>query len=212
MSASRGTYLLREAIRVPGLEDVPVLLEEYERLFVGPVRCHALLTESFWREDVPDIRDPHGAVHPRNQRRSTGAGLQVSSLSGRLPDHIASNSSHGLRVVLRRDRSRWPPAVRQAFAQGCRGLCRASPTRPKRFLPDLAVSHARLDSGNSRAIRCALRLMPTAGGAGRSHIGDVGTEPVRFARASLLPRLRRELPGRLLRWCLQRSALPRRLG
>jgi len=41
--------LLREAIRVPGLEDVPVLLEEYERLFVGPGQVPCPPYESFWR-------------------------------------------------------------------------------------------------------------------------------------------------------------------
>jgi len=32
---------LREPVRVPGLEEVPDLLDQYERLFVGPGQVHA---------------------------------------------------------------------------------------------------------------------------------------------------------------------------
>ena len=48
---------LREPVTVPGLDDVPEILDKYERLFVGPGQVPCPPYESFWRGDVPvDIR------------------------------------------------------------------------------------------------------------------------------------------------------------
>ena len=82
---------LREPVLVPGLEDVPALLEEYERLFVGPGQVPCPPYESFWREDVPvDIRRTLMGPCTADLRRAyLDLGLQVSWSSGELPDHIA---------------------------------------------------------------------------------------------------------------------------
>ncbi len=82
---------LREPVRVPGLEEVPRLLDEYERLFVGPGQVPCPPYESFWREDVPvDIRRTlMGPCTADLKRIYLELGLQVSARSGELPDHIA---------------------------------------------------------------------------------------------------------------------------
>jgi len=82
---------LREPVKLPGLEEAPGLLDEYERLFVGPGQVPCPPYESFWREDVPiDIRRTlMGPCTADLKRLYNAAGLQVSSNSGELPDHIA---------------------------------------------------------------------------------------------------------------------------
>jgi TorA maturation chaperone TorD len=82
---------LREPVRVPGLEEVPRLLDEYERLFVGPGQVPCPPYESFWREDVPvDIRRTlMGPCTAELKEIYSDLGLQMSSQSVELPDHIA---------------------------------------------------------------------------------------------------------------------------
>ena len=74
-----------------GAEETIVLLEEYERLFVGPGQVPCPPYESFWREDVPvDIR--RTLMGPCTAELKTiyrELGLQVSSGSCELPDHVA---------------------------------------------------------------------------------------------------------------------------
>jgi TorA maturation chaperone TorD len=75
----------------PGLTTAAPLLEEYERLFVGPGEVPCPPYESYWREDVPihlrrslmgpcvdDLRHLYGAL-----------GLSVAHQTGELPDHLA---------------------------------------------------------------------------------------------------------------------------
>ncbi|MGD0983037.1 MAG: molecular chaperone TorD family protein [Acidimicrobiales bacterium] len=82
---------LRDPVTIPGPEDVPALLDEYERLFVGPGQVPCPPYESFWREDVPvDIRRTlMGPCTADLNRLYLELGLQVSSQSVELPDHIA---------------------------------------------------------------------------------------------------------------------------
>ncbi len=82
---------LREPVTVPGLDDVPELLDKYERLFVGPGQVPCPPYESFWREDVPvDIRRTlMGPCTADLKRTYLELGLQVSPRLGELPDHIA---------------------------------------------------------------------------------------------------------------------------
>ncbi|MGD0874032.1 MAG: molecular chaperone TorD family protein [Acidimicrobiales bacterium] len=135
--------LLREAIRVPGLEDVPVLLEEYERLFVGPGQVPCPPYESFWREDVPvDIRRTlMGPCTAELKEIYLELGLQVSSLSGELPDHIAIELE-AMAYALSFDETE--PMARRLFdkhlAQWLPRLCRAVAHEAEGdFYRDLAV-------------------------------------------------------------------------
>ncbi len=82
---------LREPVIMPGLEEVPALLDEYERLFVGPGQVPCPPYESFWREDVPvDIRRTlMGPCTAELKQMYQELGLQISSRSVELPDHIA---------------------------------------------------------------------------------------------------------------------------
>ncbi|MGA2802775.1 MAG: molecular chaperone TorD family protein [Acidimicrobiales bacterium] len=81
---------LREPVRVPDLEEAPRLLDEYERLFVGPGQVPCPPYESFWREDVPvDIRRTlMGPCTAELKQVYSDLGLQMSSQSVELPDHI----------------------------------------------------------------------------------------------------------------------------
>jgi TorA maturation chaperone TorD len=73
------------------LEESLDLLDEYERLFVGPGQVPCPPYESFWREDVPvDIRRTlMGPCTAELKELYLELGLQVSSGSGELPDHVA---------------------------------------------------------------------------------------------------------------------------
>jgi TorA maturation chaperone TorD len=82
---------VREPVRLPDPEEALGLLDEYERLFVGPGQVPCPPYESFWREDVPvDIRRTlMGPCTADLRRIYNELGLQVSARSGELPDHIA---------------------------------------------------------------------------------------------------------------------------
>jgi putative dimethyl sulfoxide reductase chaperone len=70
---------------------VPALLDEYERLFVGPGQVPCPPYESFWRDDV-EIDLWHSLMGPctadlRNLYREIG--IDVNPAAGELPDHAA---------------------------------------------------------------------------------------------------------------------------
>jgi TorA maturation chaperone TorD len=134
---------LREPVRVPGLEEVPGLLDEYERLFVGPGQVPCPPYESFWREDVPiDIRRTlMGPCTADLKRIYLELGLQVSSRSGELPDHIAIELE-ALAYALSFDETE--PVARQLFQEHLSRwlprLCRAvAHEAAEVFYRDLAV-------------------------------------------------------------------------
>lgn len=71
--------------------DIAALLNEYERLFVGPAKVPCPPYESFWREDVPiDLRrslvGPCTAELDHIYRQ---LGIQLGKSCGELADHIA---------------------------------------------------------------------------------------------------------------------------
>lgn len=73
------------------LEDVPALLDDYERLFVGPAHVPCPPYESCWRDDVP-IDIWHSLMGPcaadlRSLYRRLGVDIPVGSAE--LPDHVA---------------------------------------------------------------------------------------------------------------------------
>jgi TorA maturation chaperone TorD len=74
-----------------GAVDSSELLDEYERLFVGPGQVPCPPYESFWREDVPvDIRRTlMGPCTAELKELYRELGLQVSASSCELPDHVA---------------------------------------------------------------------------------------------------------------------------
>lgn len=119
---------LREPVIVPDLEEVPALLDEYERLFVGPGQVPCPPYESFWREDVPvDIRRTlMGPCTADLKRMYLELGLRVSSRAGELPDHIAIELE-AMAYALSFDET--GPVARQIFeehlAQWLPRLCRA---------------------------------------------------------------------------------------
>lgn len=78
--------------RLPVSRDAaPALLDEYERLFVGPGHVSCPPYESFWREDVPvDIRRSLMGPCTADLRRLYGElEIELAPASGELPDHVA---------------------------------------------------------------------------------------------------------------------------
>jgi len=73
------------------LEESLDLLDEYERLFVGPGQVPCPPYESFWREDVAvDIRRTlMGPCTADLKALYNELGLELSSESSELPDHVA---------------------------------------------------------------------------------------------------------------------------
>lgn len=67
------------------------LLDEYERLFVGPGPVPCPPYESFWREDVPiDIRRSLMGPCTADLGQLYGRlGLELAPASGEMPDHVA---------------------------------------------------------------------------------------------------------------------------
>ena len=67
------------------------LLDEHERLFVGPGPVPCPPYESFWREDVPiDVRRSlMGPCTADLRRLYAELGLEMAPAGGELPDHIA---------------------------------------------------------------------------------------------------------------------------
>lgn len=86
------------AVTSPGLPEAPAageelqaLLDEHERLFVGPGHVPCPPYESYWRDDVP-LRLRRTLMGPCTEELRSlyaGLGLAVTSSSGELPDHVA---------------------------------------------------------------------------------------------------------------------------
>ncbi len=83
----------REPVMVPAAApgDVPALLDDYERLFVGPAQVPCPPYESCWRDDVPidiwhSLMGPCTADLRELYRR---LGVDTPAGSAELPDHIA---------------------------------------------------------------------------------------------------------------------------
>jgi len=74
-----------------GPHDVHALLDEHERLFVGPGRVPCPPYESYWREDVPvDIRRSLMGPCTADLRRLYGElEIEMTPETRELPDHIA---------------------------------------------------------------------------------------------------------------------------
>lgn len=71
--------------------DVSALLDEYERLFVGPGQVPCPPYESFWRDDVP-IDIWHSLMGPCTadlRRIYRELGIDLAPSAGELPDHVA---------------------------------------------------------------------------------------------------------------------------
>ncbi len=104
------------------------LLDEYERLFVGPGPVPCPPYESFWREDVPvDIRRSlMGPCTAEVKELYAELSLQVSPASGELADHVAIELE-ALAYALSDDST--SPVARELFFGHLRGflprLCRA---------------------------------------------------------------------------------------
>ncbi len=81
-SAERLSWVLHEPL---------MLLDEHERLFVGPGPVPCPPYESFWREDVPvDIRRSlMGPCTADLRHIYHELGLELTPTSGELPDHVA---------------------------------------------------------------------------------------------------------------------------
>ena len=75
----------------PGGGELLGLLDEHERLFVGPGPVPCPPYESFWREDVPiDIRRSlMGPCTADLRRLYAELGLKMAPASGEMPDHVA---------------------------------------------------------------------------------------------------------------------------
>jgi TorA maturation chaperone TorD len=134
---------LREPVSVPDLDDAPRLLDEYERLFVGPGQVPCPPYESFWREDVSvDIRRTlMGPCTAELKQIYAGLGLQMSAQSVELPDHIAIELE-ALAYALSFEET--GPLARQIFedhlARWLPRLCRAvAHEASETFYRDLAV-------------------------------------------------------------------------
>lgn len=81
-----------EALELPkSEEELSALLDEYEMLFVGPGPVSCPPYESFWREDVSvELRRAlMGPCVGELNDLYRDLGLQVSTDSGELPDHVA---------------------------------------------------------------------------------------------------------------------------
>ncbi len=113
-----------------GRGDGAGLLDEYERLFVGPGPVPCPPYESFWREDVPiDIRRSLMGPCTAELRQLYGAlGLELAPASGEMPDHIAvelealayaasSPATYGpARTLFSEHLRRWLPRLCRAVA------------------------------------------------------------------------------------------------
>ena len=134
---------LREPVRVPDLAEVPRLLDEYERLFVGPGQVPCPPYESFWREDGPvDVRRTlMGPCTAELKLIYSNLGLQMSSQSIELPDHIAIEfeaMAYALSFEESAPLARW--IFEEHLARWLPRLCRAvAHEAAEAFYRDLAV-------------------------------------------------------------------------
>lgn len=114
--------------KVFSVKDSDALLEEYERLFVGPGPVPCPPYESYWREDVPvDIRRSlMGPCTEVLKDRYRMLGLEFNAGCGELPDHLAVELE-ALAVAV--DSEQFHPVARLLFGDHLRKwvprLCRA---------------------------------------------------------------------------------------
>jgi TorA maturation chaperone TorD len=109
---------------------VPALLDEYERLFVGPGQVPCPPYESFWRDDVP-IDLWHSLMGPCTaglRRLYREIGIDMAQDAGELPDHIAvefealayalssADSDRVARALVSDHLSQWLPRLCRAVA------------------------------------------------------------------------------------------------
>jgi putative dimethyl sulfoxide reductase chaperone len=156
----------KEPVMVPAAipDDVPALLDDYERLFVGPAQVLCPPYESCWRDDVP-IDIWHSLMGPCTaDLRELYRCLDVDTPAGsaELPDHIAVefealayalSRPDGLdvaRTLLTDHLARWLPRL-------CKGVAKAACLQ---FYRDLAAITP------SWLAAIAERVAPT-GGRGR---------------------------------------------
>lgn len=114
--------------------DVPALLAEYERLFVGPGQVPCPPYESFWRDDVP-IDLWHSLMGPCTgdlRRLYRKLGIDMDPASGEPPDHVAVELEALAYALSRADRndvaktlmtdhvSQWLPRLCRAVASDAR--------------------------------------------------------------------------------------------
>jgi TorA maturation chaperone TorD len=107
------------------IDQVPGLLDEYERLFVGPGQLPCPPYESYWRDDVP-IDLWHSLMGPctaelRQLYREVG--IDISPDAAELPDHVAvqlealayaltrADGSAVARELVRAHLSKWLPRL-----------------------------------------------------------------------------------------------------
>ncbi|HUB71640.1 MAG TPA: molecular chaperone TorD family protein [Acidimicrobiales bacterium] len=118
------------------------LLDEYERLFVGPGPVPCPPYESFWREDVPiDIRRSlMGPCTAQLRQLYRDLGIELAADSGELPDHVAVEFE-ALAFALSSDetsevaRAIWSDHLGHWLPRLCRAVSREAEAR---FYKDLA--------------------------------------------------------------------------
>lgn len=113
---------------------VPVLLDEYERLFVGPGQVPCPPYESFWRDDV-QIDLWHSLMGPCTadlRRLYRELGIDMDPAAGELPDHVAvefealayafshPHGGHVAEALVTGHLGRWLPRLCRAVTNGAR--------------------------------------------------------------------------------------------
>ncbi|HTV12461.1 MAG TPA: molecular chaperone TorD family protein [Acidimicrobiales bacterium] len=127
------------------------LLDEYERLFVGPGPVPCPPYESFWREDVPiDIRRSlMGPCTAELRQLYLELGIEVAPASGELPDHVAIELE-ALGFALSSEEtypiacSLWSGHLRHWLPRLCRAVARDAEIRFYRELAQLTVEWSTL--------------------------------------------------------------------
>jgi len=136
-------------LAISGQEDG--LLDDFERLFVGPGPVPCPPYESFWREDVPiDIRRSlMGPCTAELRELYCELGIEVAPGCGELPDHVAIElealgfalSSKVMHPIAR---SLWSEHLRHWLPRLCRAVAREAEARFYRELAQLTVEWSTL--------------------------------------------------------------------
>ena len=129
------------------IDDIPALLEEYERLFIGPGPVPCPPYESYWRTDVPaDIRSTlMGPCTADLNRLYAELGLELAPSRGELPDHVAIEfealafalSLEGVSTVAQ---SLFFDHVKKWLPRLCRAVAREAETLFYKQLADVTVA------------------------------------------------------------------------
>ncbi|HKH87923.1 MAG TPA: molecular chaperone TorD family protein [Acidimicrobiales bacterium] len=119
----------RPVWRPTGVPEMLDLLDEHERMFVGPGRVPCPPYESFWREDVPvDVRTLNGPCTKDLRSLYVELGLELPACRNELPDHIAvelealayalslEGTAHVARRLFTEHLGHWLPRFCQAVA------------------------------------------------------------------------------------------------